>query len=368
MDTTKPHTKYRASCDGCYLAKLKCTKERPICPRCKKLGLTCTYSPSQRTGKRRAPKSQASSSGSTTTTTTPTSPAPSSSGVLEWQPAASSQASTMVPTETLALPFEKAFFAPNNDPQQSPMDATMSNWPSPANALQDFDSDLLAPWRGCLPSSEKDDPLFETSDDFVDDFISMTALPSHQQSFNATNGALSHILQTCNCFDSITQILQKVHNQSRRSSNPNLEATLSCSKEVTARGEALLNCTCTEDSTLVMLFAALVAKYLSLYAAHIDLTSSSWTFLADISAASSRVTIGGYTMDAEDEERLRIEIVLMELQKLNTLLMKFQGKFSSSEMGYESHTYETMVAFLNMRLREAMDKLQRQKQRYQPPS
>ena len=69
-------------------------------------------------------------------------------------------------------------------------------------------------------------------------------------------------------------------------------------------------------------------------------------------------------MDIEDEERLRMEIILMELQKLNTLLMKFRGKFSAMDMGYEGHTYETMLDFLNTRLREAMNKLQRQKQRY----
>ena len=80
-------------------------------------------------------------------------------------------------------------------------------------------------------------------------------------------------------------------------------------------------------------------------------------------------------MDVEDGERLRMEIVLMELQKLNALLGKFRGKISSSSScvdvnvaAYEGHTYETMLDFLNTRLKEAMNRLQRQKQRFQAPA
>jgi hypothetical protein len=38
----------RASCDGCFLAKVKCSKGRPICSRCLSVGLICQYSPSSR--------------------------------------------------------------------------------------------------------------------------------------------------------------------------------------------------------------------------------------------------------------------------------------------------------------------------------
>lgn len=38
----------RASCDGCFLAKVKCTKSRPVCSRCLSVGLVCRYSPSSR--------------------------------------------------------------------------------------------------------------------------------------------------------------------------------------------------------------------------------------------------------------------------------------------------------------------------------
>ena len=41
----------RASCDGCFTAKVKCSKARPICSRCLACGLECRYSPSSRAGK-----------------------------------------------------------------------------------------------------------------------------------------------------------------------------------------------------------------------------------------------------------------------------------------------------------------------------
>ena len=54
MTSTSPEPrKLRASCDGCYLAKIKCGKERPQCRRCANHGTSCVYSPSQRTGKPR---------------------------------------------------------------------------------------------------------------------------------------------------------------------------------------------------------------------------------------------------------------------------------------------------------------------------
>lgn len=42
---------FRAACDGCFLAKVKCSGARPICSRCLACGIECQYSPSRRKGK-----------------------------------------------------------------------------------------------------------------------------------------------------------------------------------------------------------------------------------------------------------------------------------------------------------------------------
>ncbi|KAJ8129676.1 hypothetical protein O1611_g3955 [Lasiodiplodia mahajangana] len=50
--TTKARQpRLRASCDGCFLAKVKCSKTRPVCSRCLACGIICNYSPSSRAGK-----------------------------------------------------------------------------------------------------------------------------------------------------------------------------------------------------------------------------------------------------------------------------------------------------------------------------
>ncbi|KAE9381073.1 hypothetical protein N431DRAFT_551268 [Stipitochalara longipes BDJ] len=46
--------KLRASCDTCFLAKVKCSKARPVCSRCLACGAECNYSPSCRAGKRKS--------------------------------------------------------------------------------------------------------------------------------------------------------------------------------------------------------------------------------------------------------------------------------------------------------------------------
>ncbi|KAK4862716.1 hypothetical protein LT330_002849 [Penicillium expansum] len=55
---TAPHTtstlqtpKLKDSCDKCSSSKVRCTKEKPFCARCDKLGYTCFYSPARRAGR-----------------------------------------------------------------------------------------------------------------------------------------------------------------------------------------------------------------------------------------------------------------------------------------------------------------------------
>lgn len=56
--SSKPRQpRLRASCDGCFLAKVKCSKARPICSRCLTCGIECRYSPSSRAGKPKASES-----------------------------------------------------------------------------------------------------------------------------------------------------------------------------------------------------------------------------------------------------------------------------------------------------------------------
>lgn len=60
------HQRLRQSCDGCFTAKVKCSKTQPICNRCLTGGIDCHYSPSSRIGKPKStggPKDESSSAG-----------------------------------------------------------------------------------------------------------------------------------------------------------------------------------------------------------------------------------------------------------------------------------------------------------------
>ena len=242
--------------------------------------------------------------------------------------------------------------------------------------MHELDVNNLAPWRDYLPISERNhNSLSQISDDLVD-LATATATPTPPSSRdqelipttgtggppNCHDGGSGY--NSCDCFNPLMQALHAMQSQTQRQCGaPTLETMLVRSKDITAHGEELLRCSCTEDSTLTLLFAALVAKYLSFYSSNnIDLVSSP-SSPTGTSFGTSRLTVGKHTIDMEDEKRLRMEIMSMELQKLNTLLMKFRRKFSSLPVRYEAHLYESVLNSLISRLREAMEKLREQKQR-----
>lgn len=406
-----PGTKYRASCDGCYLAKVKCTKERPSCPRCENLGLQCKYSPSQRAGKSRRPKVQVPTASQ------------SSAG-----PSNSQHGSNMLPSPAHTQP-QPCFGAGSNflsdgpsqhpSPHPSNPDALLSE-DSPggtaASMLRDLDDiNFFTPWRDYLPSLN---PEHSLSDSTVDSAgftnpstttLATTPISTPASQFSKEpepepmQMSTTQFAAGCNCISALAQALQIMQAQTPFPNNaaPTLETILEDNRDVVARGETLLNCTCFDDSTTIMLFTALIAKHLTFYGTsltaeilnsplqhqtqqqqqqqqqHNDLhtyssssssgvlatTMSSLSSSSSSSAATSRLTIGTYTLDAAGEERLRIKIMMMELQKLGSLLGKIRSKLSALPVGYEGRTYETMVDFLNTRLREATDRLRTLKKR-----
>ena len=363
----KPERKLRASCDGCFLAKLKCTKERPTCPRCVSLGLICRYSPSQRTGKpRKRPCQQQPSRQST----------PSSSWGFnvsnDPQSTATNTSQAQIMTTTSQQVIEPF-------PHSQISSAFRDRLPSASPSVTQ-DEDLLGLWSDRLPTPGDHDSLFELSENFMSfaknsqtDRLSNSHSPIQRHPAPAGPKA-------CNCFHSL---LQALHVMQTKSINPHsfaLDAILNDSKNTISRGEALLNCTCSENGTLIMLLASLIAEHLSFFqaattASTVDSCSPTSTSTTTGSTTAStpnsenpaagsyasRVMIGNYIVDKEDEARLKIEIILIELQKTNSFLSKFRAKVGRLRVCSESQTYEGLVNLLCTRLREVSSRLQKQK-------
>ena len=380
--------KLRASCDGCYLAKLKCTKERPTCPRCRNLGIVCHYSPSMRMGKPRQNQGQKQPPAATATMQQPSAPpsasqSPQPSHSSTWPingPNAQSISSGSAhnrpgPTQTASLSsIESTFSIPNSYP------STVAT--SPVNFEDDF-------------STWNESSMFKLGDGFMT-FPHTTPNSEHQLlSSSATNTIFappSPLGSRCGCYRSIVEALHAMQATSTNSQYSALDTVLNDCKDMVQKGEAMLNCSCSEDSTLIMLLAGLIAKHLSFFepgngtcppSPNLSPTSPSSSASGCTSLSTSltsnnggtwfpptpqqpsptRITIGKYTMDGEDEERLRLEIILMELQRLNSLLAKFYGKFSSLPAGSDRQTYETLVNYLSQKLSDATKRLERRKQR-----
>lgn len=376
---TPPKTgqKLRASCDGCFAAKLRCTKEKPTCPRCKNLGLICHYSPSQRTGKPLNRKTRTSIQ-PPTLSYSQAYPSPQSSKSLKWtSPAECYDAQSIANPSTkpnhstaktsLPTPDDLSFGQPEPNFWDRQSSVTASTTLS--------DEDFLAQWPEQLPFPTEEDLLYdENSDNLMD----VTIVSTRSTGENEPMPVLSlraNEQEGCKCLHSIMQTLQTMQTQPRDTNRQTLDTILNNSRSLIGRGEAMLDCACSEDGALVMLLSGLIVKHISSFGAAGTAstppppsTSSSSRYIQTthsetIPSATSRVMIGTYVMNGEDEDRLRIEIVLMELQKLNTLLLKYRRKFSSMPVAGEMQTYETIFNFLYAKLRDAQSRLEEQKQK-----
>lgn len=64
----------RLSCDGCYTAKVKCSKTEPVCSRCLTCGIECRFSPSVRHGKKGKSEEKTQAGAATRSSMSPHSP------------------------------------------------------------------------------------------------------------------------------------------------------------------------------------------------------------------------------------------------------------------------------------------------------
>ncbi len=69
------------------------------------------------------------------------------------------------------------------------------------------------------------------------------------------------------------------------------------------------------------------------------------------------ITLGAYKLDGEDEERVKVQLVLSELRKVEKLEKKFCGEVCTGEDGdregeRDGGVYLAVKAFLRTRLKE----------------
>ncbi len=404
------HTKLRESCDSCLIAKVKCSKTRPLCARCLANGAPCGYSPSSRAGRKNR------NAGIRKATANSTAP----KDAIEHPQSA-------LPTPTSYLPLFMYPILENN------VDHNTSLWGGSSSPVSQEDQRGPHPMveKGLVTTKEGDS--FDTSDflptpplngDFMDSFMPLSShngfsefataapspdgnadhapvspawtinsnqyslLPSFQspldimplghvhsshpaarpalptQPENNQNLAQTGSSSDCDCFAACLHALQSLHNHSWMSSStqqggPPFDIVLSINREAIAGCSALLGCTkCVSkigSSITTMLLATIIGKVMSLYRATCMFRFGSSTGVQ----ASAQLAFGAYTVTGEDRQLLEIEILLLELRKVETILTLYQGRFHNAQAELdESSVYTALTSYLDKNLRYIVDFLQ----------
>ena len=370
--------KLRASCNACNQAKVKCTKSRPTCARCAKHGdIECVYSVSLRAGKRPAQNNDArfkrpaqclaDSSGSDArfrssgihtdvhrNDARSRSPVRSAMDIAdEWALDPSTTADLMSMENDMYMNMVGYDRPPLDTP--SLFDTSSS---SPSSSLSQnpssFDS-LRDTWYQHLPDAINASPFLFQPRQPSSLFCSTPSCPTSPLQSPSTP-ALSSV---CRCFKTVLHTLTNLQAFSSLPS-PTFDVALAHNKETVTLCSAALRCVCPGDTTFVFLIVSLIDKIISVYQSSCNAwsqpTPPSLTSQASV-PHTARVTLGVYSLDKEDEERIKMEFLRMELRKVEALVSKLQEKASKGRAEYEIKMHEALIKFLEGRLRTAYDRL-----------
>lgn len=184
----------------------------------------------------------------------------------------------------------------------------------------------------------------------------------------------------CQCFQRICSMLTTL-SQVSEPQRTTFDVALTKNKDAIAMCGATLRCRqCSNDTESVTMLVSLMAKIISVYkapgSAYLNSINTSLPTLSRDSddtisngssgSGHSYITYGSYRMDKEDDERLKMEIVAIELRKVESLIVGFRERFCGTQMQrpraeHESRLYEAMVDFLAKRLRAEFERLNRRK-------
>ena len=372
--------KLRASCDGCYLSKVKCTKERPTCTRCLNHGVPCKYSPCGRIGKPRrlhdhqqvhdpeAAKILSSSSISDASVHPPP-----YSWKINFDPSATARTaefnlddeiSSMIWQSPLsATESENGGFLDDAN-RDSNLSSPSNSLPTPVESLCDY-VDVSQPMSAGLERLGKSvqhqpsQPLLSEELSLLPDPLPPLYFPATQDPIAAAKSFPS--TETCTCATTTFDILRTLHDQA---SHTSFDKVLSCNKSAVSTIAKVLSCTCTRDSTSVMTLAVALTKIMSRYqsiggrssqSSGTDATTDAFTF----APSPTPITLGAYKLDGAEEQEVKLHVILSELRKVDGLMARYQDRFCTGPVKHEARVYNELVMFLRRRLRDIGESLQK---------
>lgn len=392
----------RASCDGCFLAKVKCSKARPICSRCLACGIECRYSPSSRSGK---PK--ADSGGSVHNVQTQdhhelhhitedadmaytahapppghmfrintgwTTPPNSADGPLSRNPSVPTGLSMMgIDDGTMhnGSPLSAGPDMYSGALPWTPPDFSCAPFPDgmPAHSLSgshmrshSIDMSISMPMAWHDPGGSEGvtyaqipTPTSMASTFFPSPSATPTMRPAHSRHKSSppivTGGS-------CTCFTVCLQSLQALHNASAPAT-PSFDLVLSLNRKAVEGCASMLACPkCMSRSgthTAAMLLATVMGKITSFYqiASHTHFENGAIGISPNTADGPLGVSFGAYQLNGEDGRWLELEILARELRKLEELYARFREV--CSDLSDDPEVSKAMIGYLGHNLGSTLE-------------
>ena len=380
--------KFRSSCDSCSISKVKCDQGLPTCARCVNLGIKCNYSPSRRMGKPPATNRDSSAKthqqAKTSKKRALVSPPPSSVSSLEqttFDQGDPSLDSFLDSTDFMQMQWQPSTLSPAsnlgdfNDSDNPPLSShtidTDSNSLNHPSTQQLLDLGFTGPSFTLIDDCHEAAPMSSTT---KDPLISQPC--TNPSAFSLDRKDLSS--QSQDCASLVGSTLGTLHSlrvnsgtcsakEPNECANPtfSIEQVLITNKAAMTCMDKTLACPCSHNPHYALTLALLCHKVLVRYEAIIKTPTT--TNIPEApqpprieSFSATPITVGAYRMDAEDERRLRIQLVVNELRKMKKVLERYEEKYCATANGdndQKSFIYSALENFLRSDLKEKLKNL-----------
>lgn len=359
---TRAREKLRESCNTCASSKVRCSKDQPSCVRCTNRRLYCHYSPSRRTGKRRA-----------------TSDGPASSTSSDIDPPISAADSRA---------YEKQS-RPKHE-TTSDTDGAFKSTPTLSDLNLDyFNSDGMFPWDSTpfLVGSDNGPSSYSASSESTDSYMGSSSLDFNALlapgGFDGIDTLLGGLYQDptptirealasppsvqyvpfcsnhsadepSDCMSLAIKTLQSLHmapltcsiasgfpRRNAFSSDPTIEHVLATNRAVLDSVSVILSCYCSLNAQLALVLTLIGSKLIAWYRAVLcvkndDQPRHSKFGTTDMMAErvlNSPSTVGKYNLEGADKGKMQAQLVLSELRHVVRLVEQLAKHFGDDGPG-----------------------------------
>ncbi|GKZ26539.1 hypothetical protein AbraIFM66951_002744 [Aspergillus brasiliensis] len=342
---TTSSRKTRDSCDACAKSKVRCGKQHPRCDRCVARNQTCNYGLIRPKGRPRL--SQRS----------PSTPAGGS------QPCSPDPCLDLNIFSTLYNPESIADIYLDCPPESAitPTSNLISRYIQHQDDWQSLNHELTLPFDMTTPQTTV--TLRPEQSDCRMDSILTTAspLPHSSPAPHPGPGNSCRELQPCTglILETIRSLLLPLDTCARHMTAPrsaSLDTILRVNNDAIDNLDVVLRCTCSMEPFFATLVAQVITKILRWYDQIIeDCECLDWE-MGDTLIEFEPIKIGGFEPSKSDSRRMLLQMVMIELDRVQTLMGRFVNRYCRPDVLFyeeESPVNLALEAALRQRLNAA---------------